>query len=59
MLPSHDIEYLSAKVPGHQLTSEGGIICVVVPDYPLPAGFDCLLKTATDKSPRGVTAPDL
>ncbi|MCS3695012.1 hypothetical protein ABIF07_000212 [Bradyrhizobium elkanii] len=40
MLPSHDIEFLNAKEQGHQVTSEGGVICVVVPNYPLPAGFD-------------------
>ncbi len=40
MLPSHDIEYLNAKAPGHQVTTEGGVICVVVPAYPLPKGFD-------------------
>ena len=40
MLPSHDIEYLNAKAPGHQVTTEGGVICVLVPAYPLPKGFD-------------------
>jgi hypothetical protein len=40
VLPSHDIEYLNAKAPGHQVTTEGGVICVVVPAYSLPKGFD-------------------
>ncbi|UVO35741.1 hypothetical protein KUL72_30905 [Bradyrhizobium arachidis] len=40
MLPSHDIEYLNARAPGHQVTAEGGVICVLVPSYPLPKGFD-------------------
>lgn len=40
MLPSHDIEYLNIKAPGHQITAEGGVICVLVPSYPLPKGFD-------------------
>jgi hypothetical protein len=40
VLPSHDVEYLNAKARGHQIATEGGVICVLVPSYPLPKGFD-------------------
>jgi hypothetical protein len=40
MLPANDLEYLQVKMPSHQILSEGNMICVVVPAYGLPKGFD-------------------
>lgn len=40
MLPAHDQEFLQAKLPKHQLANEGAMVCVVVPSYGLPKGFD-------------------
>jgi hypothetical protein len=40
MLPPIDLEYLQTRVPGHRLSVEGGMTCILVPSYPLPQGFD-------------------
>ena len=42
MLPPHDAEHLSDRAPDHSVTSEAGMICVVLPSFPLPPGFDRL-----------------
>lgn len=39
MLPSIDQELLAARAPGSTVTSDGGMICVVIPGFPLPAGM--------------------
>lgn len=39
MLPSEDQAYLDERFPGNSVTGEGGLICVVLPNFPLPAGF--------------------
>ena len=39
MLPSIDAEYLT-RFPGHTVQSEGNMICVVIPQFPLPTGLD-------------------
>jgi len=51
MLPAFDLEFLGHKAPNHRISSEGGVICVVVPGYQLPRGFtqsasDLLLRLA-------------
>lgn len=38
-LPPDDAQYLAVKHPAHQVATEGGMVCVVVPDWPLPAGY--------------------
>jgi hypothetical protein len=40
MLPPIDLEHLREKAPGHQLSSEAGVVCVVIPAFPLGEGFD-------------------
>lgn len=40
MLPPYDLEYLQARAPDHQVMNEGGMVCVLVPSYPLPEGFN-------------------
>ncbi|MES1200357.1 MAG: E2/UBC family protein [Pseudomonadota bacterium] len=40
MLPQSDADFLAERMPGHSVTHEGGMICVLIPDYKLPPGFD-------------------
>ena len=51
MLPSHDSAYLTERHPNHTVTLAGGVICVVIPAFPLCPGFtqvtsDLLLRLA-------------
>jgi hypothetical protein len=39
MLPETDLEHLSARAPGHEISNEGGMICVMIPNFQLPDGF--------------------
>jgi hypothetical protein len=39
MLPSIDAEYLT-RFPGHAVSLDGGMICVLIPNYLLPPGLD-------------------
>jgi Prokaryotic E2 family E len=50
MLPTIDTDYLS-RFPGHTVSMERGMVCVVIPEYPLPNGLnrptaDLLLRLA-------------
>ena len=40
MLPQNDLDCLAERAPGHSLSSEAGMICVLIPDFPLGPGFD-------------------
>lgn len=40
MLPQIDAEFLQERAPGHSIVSEAGMICVVMPNFALPPGFD-------------------
>ncbi len=40
MLPQIDMEFLEERAPGFTVTSEAGMVCVVIPAMPLPPGFD-------------------
>ena len=40
MLPEHDIDYLVALGTKYSVVSEGGMLCVVISDFLLPAGFE-------------------
>jgi hypothetical protein len=51
MLPPNDMEYLLARAPGHTVTVEAGLTCVVIPGFLLGGGFvearsDLLLRLA-------------
>lgn len=51
MLPAHDQEFLKETAPNHQVVNDSGMVCVVVPSYGLPGGFnnqasDLLLRLA-------------
>lgn len=39
-LPRLDIEYLNERGIAHQITIEGGMICILLPSWQLPKGFD-------------------
>ena len=40
MLPDADAEYLHDRAQGYVLANEGGMICVVIPQFELPRGFE-------------------
>lgn len=40
MLPSNDAELLGERAPDHTVIADGGMICVVIPHFSLPPGFD-------------------
>lgn len=40
MLPAHDMDYLKEIYPGASVTAEAGMVCVLLPAFPLPQGFD-------------------
>ena len=40
MLPAADSQYLSERAVGHLVTPEANMTCIVLRDFPLPAGFD-------------------
>ena len=39
MLPPIDQDYLRARAPGSTVSLDGGMICIMLPFFPLPAGF--------------------
>lgn len=41
MLPPNDVDYLEARAPGHAVSNEAGMTCVLLPAFPLPDGLDC------------------
>jgi len=45
MLPPADTQYLNERAPGHAVSSEAGMTCVVIPRFDLPAG---LTRRASD-----------
>ena len=40
MLPQIDMDHLQQRAPGHAVSSDGGMICVLIPNFPLGPGFD-------------------
>lgn len=40
MLPPVDTEFLQERAPDHTVVSDAGMTCVVIPDFPLPPGYD-------------------
>lgn len=39
MLPSYDQDFLNDRYSGWSVSVENGMICLVIPDFSLPAGF--------------------
>ena len=44
-IPQSDIEYLNERGVAHEIVTESGMICVVMPQWKLPSGLD---RDATD-----------
>lgn len=40
MLPASDASYLRERAPNHVVSAEANMTCVLIPDYPLPKGYD-------------------
>lgn len=40
MLPPIDQDYLRARAPDSSVSFDGSMICVVIPSFPLPPGFN-------------------
>lgn len=40
MLPQSDHEFLAERAPGNSVVHNSGMICVTIPNYALPPGFD-------------------
>jgi hypothetical protein len=40
MLPQNDLDCLAERAPDHSVSSDAGMICVVLPNYPLGPGYD-------------------
>ena len=40
MLPQADLDHLRQRAIEHSTSVEGGVTCVCIPRFPLPAGFD-------------------
>lgn len=40
MLPSNDANYLAEREKHHSVTNDANMTCIVIPDFPLPTGFD-------------------
>ena len=41
MLPQRDQDLLTTRSLEHSVSSEGGMICVVIRNYPIPEGLNC------------------
>ncbi len=39
MLPADDQAFLDDRFPGATVCTDGGMIAVIIPEFPLPAGF--------------------
>ncbi len=51
MLPADDAAFLTDRYPDHSVLGDGRMICVLIPGWPLPAGYsddsiDLLLRLA-------------
>lgn len=51
MLPPYDETFLNERYPGWSQVQEGGLLCVILPQFPLPPGFtlsaaDLLLRVS-------------
>jgi hypothetical protein len=39
-LPQSDIAYLNERCIAHEIATDSGMTCIVIPEWPLPSGFD-------------------
>ena len=61
MLPPIDAEYVGARCSAHQVSAEGGMLCVLLPDFPLPPGLNVGQSDLLLRLPAGYpdAAPDM
>lgn len=61
MLPPFDSDFLKERVPDHKVVAEGGVVCVVLPDFTLPAGLNVKHADLLLRLPAGYpdAAPDM
>ena len=61
MLPPIDAEYVGARCAAHQVSAEGGMLCVLLPDFPLPPGLNVGQSDLLLRLPAGYpdAAPDM
>lgn len=38
-LPAHDAAFLAERYPDHQVVIENGMVCVLIPRWPVPPGY--------------------
>jgi hypothetical protein len=41
MLPAQDAKYLTERAPHHSVTQDSNMICIIIPHFQLPSGFNC------------------
>lgn len=61
MLPPIDAEYVRGRWPAHQVSAEGGMLCVLLPGFPLPSGLNLDQADLLLRLPAGYpdAAPDM
>jgi hypothetical protein len=61
MLPPIDAEYIGKRSPAHRVSAEGGMVCVILPDFPLPPGLNVDRADLLLRLPAGYpdAAPDM
>jgi hypothetical protein len=45
MLPPNDKQYLDERAPGHAVSVEANMVCITIPEFPLPPGFGASSST--------------
>ncbi|HEU5001549.1 MAG TPA: E2/UBC family protein [Actinomycetota bacterium] len=60
-LPEYDLQYLTERTIPHELVTDAGMVCVVLPDWKLPAGLSVTDTTVLLRLPGGYpdVAPDM
>jgi hypothetical protein len=61
MLPEPDRRHLDSKGQSYEVTLESGMICLILPNYPLPDGYEPRDVTLLLRLPAGYpdAAPDM
>jgi hypothetical protein len=61
VLPDRDVAHLVDKRLNYDLIEDGGMLCVLLPDYPLPEGYEPRATTLLLRLPPGYpdAAPDM
>jgi hypothetical protein len=61
MLPEHDVQYLAEREITHEVVSDLGMVCVLLPDWKLPDGLSMAETTVLLRLAAGYpdVAPDM